>query len=186
VSDKYYTPDDLAVRLARIVAARLPGPRAVCDPHCGGGAMIRAAAEVWPKVTTLAYDTDPDAAGLELATYGAKCYFPPKYFEPCAWLCNPPYESDCGLWRMVEVLGWASGRATGDVVGALLPLDALAGQDRHRQMWQRWPLAEVHVLTWRPKFTGPDATGQTGKRPLAWFVWDFGARPTGRVYHLMK
>ena len=66
------------------------------------------------------------------------------------------------------------------VVALLLPLDFAAGVDRAARLHDRWPCS-CYPLRRRPAF---GKEGSSGKRPVAWFVWDLGA-PHRREFRVL-
>lgn len=162
--DAYYTPDDLAARLVGLLPIQ---PWDVClEPHCGGGAFVRALAA---KAGTVgAMDLDPNAPGLAFSD--RRWRWPGTDFLLTTWprrglirwvVGNPPYS---GFELHVDhALSMSH-----DVV-FLLRLAVLESQKR-APMWQRWPLRKVWVLSRRPSFTG----GGTDSAAYGWFWFDRG------------
>jgi len=93
---------------------------------------------------------------------------------------NPPYTKPrrtTGLEFIEQAIRVAS---PAGVVALLLPLDFAAGVDRAARLHDRWPCS-CYPLRRRPAF---GEEGSSGKRPVAWFVWDLGA-PHRREFRVL-
>ena len=175
--DAYFTPEALAVALVERVAALMPtAPAVIWEPHCGGGAFVRAAHACWGGAAEIvAFDITPTRrAAVE----------PLARFEWMDWLGqlpgvslkradliigNPPYTGAADhVERAVERV------APGGFVAFLLRAAFLSSAERLRGVSASGPtgrgLHSVHFIAPRPSFTG---TGSDNSE-YALCVWQRG------------
>lgn len=166
--DAYYTPPELAERLAATLF--LKAGDWVLEPHAGGGAFVQAARSAGAQVH--AVDIDPAAAGLALAdeqTVGDFLCWEPR--RPYRWIIgNPPFSAAEAHVRRALALAPRSG------VAFLLRLAFLESVQREA-LWRAHPPAEVMVLCRRPSFTG----GGTDATAYGWFIWRTNACASPRL-----
>jgi SAM-dependent methyltransferase len=177
--DKRYTPS----RAIHELFSRGWGPKSaeLLDPCCGGGAILRYAADEGFRV----YGIDIDPVALQL-TQGLLAPTKVELIK-ADWLeakpghaavaearqgapivTNPPYSIGPSFMRACLTRG----RRT--YVAALLRLNHLGASNRIRErnwslIFQDFPPAMLLVFgSWRPSFT---ADGRTDASEYAWFVW---------------
>lgn len=171
-----YTPDSLALAIARHVAPLVPVEDGhalrVIDPECGGGAFLRAARTVWPGCLTTGVDVDPTAAGLALADEGIVGDWPD--LAEGMWdlgLQNPPFGQAVGMGVTIAHVRAAITRC--HVLATILPAPYVTGNEFDeiirvypcakvlRVVDRPWPkvLREVLVYVWRwsPDFGRDDS-----------------------------
>ena len=165
-NDAYYTPDRLAQKLVGLLP--ITNRQHVVEPHAGGGAFVRALLPVANSVT--AYDIDPAAPGLKLATYGFDGDFltvPVGYMSD--WIVgNPPFH---GFEKHID-----HALKLAPDVAFLLRLAAMESASRIDK-WKTWPLRKVWVLAERPSFTG----GTTDSCAYGFFWFDLRHRGAAEV-----
>ncbi len=170
--DAYYTPD--AVAKACLSVLDIAPSMTVWEPHVGGGAFMRALAD--RGVYTVASDINPNAPGLVLS----RCRFVGDFLSyiddgghEFDWIVgNPPFNDAEAHVRQAL-------RLTSGGVGFLLRLAFLASAKR-AALFREHPLAEVHVLTSRPSFTG----GGTDSADYGFFVWRRDYKGSTTLHHL--
>lgn len=91
--DRYYTPDDLADAVVRMVVDRYaPDTTRVVEPSVGGGVFVRALREVAPGAQLVGVDVDPGAAGLALCDEHHLGPLSGADIGGCTWAAgNPPF-----------------------------------------------------------------------------------------------
>ena len=159
--DAYYTPDDLAVRLAGLLDIRRG--HTVLEPHVGGGAWARAVRQVHPSAILHVTDIDPNAAGRGVdgaISLPAVDFTASNVGDLYDWIVgNPPFGAAETHVRLALSRAYR--------VAFLLRLAFLESLSRI-DLWETHPPAEVHVLAKRPSFTG----GGTDSAAYALFIWD--------------
>lgn len=160
--DWWPTPPWLA---ERIVAWANPGPGdSILEPSAGDGALVRAiraldarrcGAHEWTRITAVelrperepwlrAADADDVVIGDWPTVAAAWAMRDRPSFDLA--ISNPPFSLIAQhLYPMVAV----ARRAV-----VLLPLTALEGQERHREVWSRVVLERLAILVSRPRFGG--------------------------------
>lgn len=174
--DAYFTAPPLARAIVeRIDFLRGSAPREVIEPHCGGGAFVWAARQVWPEATIAAFDL-VDRGGGELVaahadSFGVRDWLTPGTFSASTDLIigNPPYgDAEAHVRRSLEVV------RPGGMVAFLLRLSFLASQGRLRGVSASGSggmgLFGVHPIAPRPSFTGQGSDNSE----YALFVWKRG------------
>jgi len=167
VLDRYYTPDALALECLRVTMALLP-PDAVrvLEPHCGGGAFVRAARTLLPSAQLTTCDLDDVPAGARGDHHVAGDFLSAD-LSGCYDLIagNPPFRDP---WPHVRRgLSLLSSHGT---VAYIMPLGRLAGRANALVVEELMP-SLVAPITPRPSFTG----GGSDMRDVA--LWLFGRRP---------
>lgn len=159
--------------LARAIVRSLPilPGQAVCEPHVGDAAFVRALAECRPdlRLHVEVGDLNPDATGLVLGpevtdrlgsfrAYRGINFLTQKPYRPADWILeNPPYgdettrdEAEPHIRRSFEVV-----RPGGNVV-ALLQNGFLFGTGRFERLWRPGSGVPRPFKVWglvgRPKF----------------------------------
>lgn len=161
--DAYYTPDDVAARLVRVlVEHHLPPSPRVCEPSVGGGAFARALrAACGPHTHLTGVDIRPDAEGLRLCDVAVAGDYLALDLPRVAWtIGNPPFTH-----AEAHVRHALSRSSRG--VAFLLRLAFLESEKR-AAFWAEHPASAVYVLSKRPSFVG----GGTDSCAYALFVWD--------------
>lgn len=159
--DAYYTPDECA----RSCVAVLPIAKgsAVIEPHCGGGAFVRALLGLGIGLEILANDINPDARALKIPgvepwSSDFQDFVVPGY----EWVVgNPPYE---GFEAHVD-----HALTVAPNVAFLLRLAVMESGARV-PCWERWPLRKVWVLAERVPFT----SSGSGSSAYGWFWFQRG------------
>ena len=169
--DAYYTPDRLASVLVGQLLDRsfLHPSQSVLDPHCGGGAFLRALGRYLPPGNILGTDIYPSARGLAASVLepqvGLRRAFdflrpwPAEWRRPHWIVGNPPYSA-----AELHVRQALSVARVG--VAFLLRLGFLGAASRY-PFWQEMPARRIWVLSERPSFTG----GGHDSQEYAFFVW---------------
>lgn len=164
--DAYYTPDDVAARLVRVLD--LTDDSVIVEPSAGGGAFVRA---IWARhltnVAIFGCDVNKDAAGLALCSDHMACDFTSldaatvdALIAPADWVIgNPPFTHAEAHVRHALTLA--------PRCAFLLRLAFLESAKRV-DFWRDHQPAVVYVLANRPSFTG----GGTDSAAYGWFVWD--------------
>lgn len=153
--DAYYTPDALTSVLVGLLPELPPGEFAL-EPHCGGGAFVRAMeARCWD---VLSLDVEP---GNPLAMLEHDFLAPWPFKErPYVVVGNSPFT---GAEEHVRQALSVSRR----YVAFLLRLAFLESKGRI-PFWREWPARKVWVLAQRPSFTG----GKTDSCAYMFVLWD--------------
>jgi hypothetical protein len=193
--DFWPTPDAVTLLLKDILPKHmLDSPRALVEPCAGIGMMAScvAARVMLHCRQILAYEVDSRRAAQASILLGSfadatvhagdflKIGMRPSTKLPVLWVTNPPYSKPrrtIGEEIAVRCLELAG---PNDVVAMLMPLDFATGAGRTASLHRRFSGGYLYPLRTRPRF----ANGETGKRPVAWFVWDRGYTsldPTWRV-----
>ncbi len=157
--DRYYTPDALAEACLLAMDESLWGyaPARVLEPYVGGGAFLRAARRLWPRVQVEGCDVDSDAPACAAAAEGllvqlctAAEWAPAP--GPRTWIVsNPPYRD---VYDTVAEARALMARAGAVRLGLLLRATALA-----RLMASDDPPAQVLIARQRPRWGGPGGAG---------------------------
>lgn len=161
VLDRYYTPDALALAcmpyVARPVAVR------ALEPHCGGGAFVRALRRRFPgaHLTTCDIDDVPvSSRGDEHVTGDFLSADLEGGYDLIVG--NPPFRDP---WSHVErALDLASPHGT---VAFILPLARVCGSRNREWLRRRWP-STIAPISPRPSFRD----GKTDMYEVALWVWD--------------
>lgn len=170
--DRYYTPSLVAAACTRVALAELGPPRvrdlpAMIEPSIGSGAWAKAfigemnTRHIETKI--VAYDLDPDAAGLKRHGGTHADWLTaevPAYARGGLVLGNPPYKG--ALDHIAKALEVSS------AVGFLLRLSILESSKR-KQLWIDYPPRKVWTLTSRPSFTGDGKGDSVG---YVFVLWD--------------
>lgn len=181
--DLYPTPPALAEFVVRQVAHDFfaeDEPVNVMEPGCGRGSFLEAIRRRWPAAWVDGYEVQKDVA-REAAGLGFRmCRQDMRRLQSIGdyhlVIGNPPFGvADVVLPQLMDVLDPFEG-----VCALLLRLNYLAGQERYRGFWSRWPPSLVYVLPKRPGFT-PD--GKTDQTDYMVCVWSRRGGPVG-VRHL--
>jgi len=161
--DAYYTPDDLARACTGVLGAELIVRNYILEPHCGGGAFVRAAQDRWGK-GVLAMDIDPACAGRNDAdVFRSGDFLTLQLGEPSRpglVIGNPPF-------RGAEAHVRHALACSTQHVAFLLRL-AFAESFSRAPFWAEHPARKVWVMAKRPSFTG----GATDSCAYGWFWWD--------------
>lgn len=160
-NDAYYTdPGD-----AKLCVAALPelGPGLLVDPCVGGGAFTEQLRRRWPDRHVFGVDIDRTAGGRKFCSrFDVDDFRTWKVWTPepiAAVVSNPPFNMfEEFVERSLELA---------PVVGMLLRINALGGQDR-RAWWVKHRFAVKHIMPDRPSFSGMKGTDAT---EYAFFVW---------------
>jgi len=149
----------------------------VLDPGCGTGNLAEAAAVALNPAAVVGFEINRERAIAAQDRLGNTAeiihgdFLTDKKFsssEPVLVFGNPPYSKprpEIGLEFMVRSLELAQ---PSGVVALLLPLDYAHGVERCERVFDRFGSGALYPLRRRPSF----GNGTTGKRPVAWFVWD--------------
>jgi predicted RNA methylase len=163
---QWYTPPDLAKRMAELVDLR--GKR-VLEPSAGSGNLVRAALDAGASYV-LANDIDPrnretlverfddpvNAWNADFLTLHERQMPSPFHVA----LMNPPWDDGVHWKHIQHALKFAP------VVVALAPLAMLEGAERKREFWSGVWLDGLYICSERPAF-GPEG----GKMPVACYVF---------------
>jgi hypothetical protein len=170
-----YTPDAVALACCRALAAMGCDPSVVREPCVGGGAFVRAVAEVWSQQVVVggwidAADIDPNAPGLGMASrYGEASMVDATDPVPAPGLTprydliitNPPFGEEAGD---VDVRIYAAQRPACDWLALLMPIE--------HACLKRWaePMQSAVIVP---------LTGRVWSvvRGMALYVWGPGLRP---------
>ncbi len=181
-SDAYYTPDALALAIARRTQESLGYFNTVIEPSAGAGAFVRAARTVWGDSEIVAIEPDerstPDAQA-DAWVGGTWENFEHDLSDAGRVLVigNPPYnlpgdgrgENPTTAER--HVLLALDRMRDGGVLVFLLRLSFLSGGARIRRLHMQHPLAALWPVTPRPSFT---LDGKTDGSEYGVFVWRKG------------
>jgi len=150
--DRYYTPDDVALACVGALPCSFYGH--ALEPHCGGGAFVRALRwHRFQKITTV--DVDPNA-GPDL-----NCDFLqiPRSINVDCIVGNPPFaDAEAHVRHALSLT---------PRVAFLLRLGFLASQKR-AALFEKHRPAMVCVMSKRPSFTGQG----TDNSDYAFVIWD--------------
>ena len=159
--DRYYTPDALALACMPYVAR--PSANRVLEPHCGGGAFVRAVRRTIPdaRLTTCDIDDVPESSrGDEHVTGDFLAADLEGGYDLI--IGNPPFRDP---WPHVErAFALASPHGT---VAFILPLARVCGRRNRLWLRGRWP-STIAPISPRPSFRG----GKADMRDVAMWVWD--------------
>lgn len=164
--DAYYT-DDVDARDCVAALHFAPGSR-VLEPHCGGGAFVRALLDA-PNVRIVdANDVNADVCNSFVLPGRVNHTFREDFTTfRTGWACwdwivgNPPFSDAERHIRHALTLA--------PNVAFLLRL-AMLESERRRQFWIDHPLADLFVFGRRPSFMG----GKTDSAAYGFFVWRAG------------
>lgn len=157
---QWYTPPELAERIAGWALEPCLDRVAVLEPSAGEGALV-AALYAHPKCTRVdAVDIDPrNVVHLRRAfagcpAVGVVCadfldYCPPSPFRLA--VMNPPFEGGQTEQHILHALDWA------DRVVCHCPLTTLEGKARKASLWSRVSLTRMVIHSTRPKYGGGKA-----------------------------
>lgn len=164
-SGQYWTPQDLAPRMAHWAAPR----GCWLEPSCGSGVLVGALLQAGAS-SIVAIDTDDEMA-LHCGELSSNVhafakdfleFTPPANFDGC--LMNPPDVKSSGRAHVLRALELCPR------VVVLHRTALLHGQKNHALIWSRHTLARVAHLVRRPSFWGPAHKGQTAQTD--WSVFD--------------
>lgn len=171
----YPTPVDPIRALIHAERDRLQDFPLIWGPACGTGvigAELRSAG-------FQTYDSDliDRGCGAIIRDFYAFSRAPGE--GPAAIVENPPY-AECNerdgkgrwIWHAMETLGVE--------YMALLLNYGWPGAGGHDALWEKYPPARIHLMTWKIDFTGQGAPPMLN----AWFVWDRKWRGDTRFYRL--
>lgn len=145
--DQWFTPPDLAERMAEEAYRWAPRATTILEPSSGGGALLRPLAARFPAAKITHYEVDPALAARTGARVGD--FLTRKVnqrFDLCGM--NPPYSNG----RDGAFLAAAASAAR--VTVALIRTHALHGVERHAQVWKGHGVRRVNLLVRRPRFEG--------------------------------
>lgn len=185
--NQWYTPPDIAKRMAELVDLR--GKR-VLEPNAGSGNLVRAALDAGAACVD-SFDIDPrnvSALKERFADDPVLAACKDWLQHPSAKgahrmlggvdmfdvaLMNPPWDDGQHWKHIAHALKFAP------VVVALAPLAMLEGEDRRTEFWSKCHLSDLCICSSRPKF-GEDG----GKMPVACYVLKRnGPLPRGDAAH---
>lgn len=178
-ADAYYTPDALALAIARRVRGTFGDFGSVTEPSAGGGAFVRAAHQAFGPVWIHAIEPNANpitlllAAALSRTTWEAATH---RTLGRNLIIGNPPYnlpgdgKGDKPTTAERHVTIALDRMRDGDVLAFLLRLAFLGGGGRNERLHAKHPLAALWPVTPRPSFTG----GGTDSSEYAVFVWRKG------------
>lgn len=158
-----YTPDHVALACCRALAAMGCDPSRVYEPCVGGGAFVRAAADVWPGIRDYGWidvaDLDPEAPGLRMASGLGEAWRADATVRPGRGhdltVTNPPFGEEAGD---VDVRIYAAQWPACDWLALLMPIE--------HACLQRWagPMQDAVIVP---------LTGRVWSvvRGMALFVW---------------
>ncbi len=154
-NDFYPTPPEPTRAIIKAESDYLRPFRAIWEPACGDGSMMREIASAGHEV--LGSDMIDRGCGAEIKSFY-------DYTKPrsAAVITNPPFnECNTGAWirHGLDVLGL-------DYMALLLPLN-WPGAETRSGLWARHTPARVYLMRWRIDFTGAGAPPMLN----AWFVW---------------
>jgi len=160
-NDAYFTPDEIAGRLVRLLDLNGRHLR-ICEPSVGGGAFVRAIkrhAEVI-RLHITGYDLNPFAMGFDDCHDSRSGDFVDMTGGPFDWVIgNPPYSHAEAHVRHALTLAPRC---------AFLLRLAFLESTKRVPFWRDHKPARIYVLAQRPSFTG----GGTDSAAYGWFVWD--------------
>lgn len=145
--DQWFTPPDLAERMAEEAHRWAPRATTILEPSSGGGALLRPLVMRFPGAKITHYEVDPALAARTGAKVGD--FLERKVnarFDLCA--TNPPYSNG----RDGAFLAAATKAAL--VTVALIRTHALHGVERHATVWKGTGARRVNFLVRRPRFEG--------------------------------
>lgn len=192
-NDAYYTPDALALAIARRVRVSFGDFGLVVEPSAGAGAFCRAARATWRGSYVVAIE--PNDATLKPSEDGCDERWRGTWESAdaavrehilCATadeertlvLGNPPYnlpgdgKGNKPTTAERHVLLALDRMRDGDVLAFLLRLAFAGGGGRIERLYEKHPLAALWPVTPRPSFTG----GGTDASEYGVFVWVKGQR----------
>jgi hypothetical protein len=168
-----YTPDAVALACCRALAAMGCDPLIVSEPCVGGGAFVRAVAEVWPRSAGLTgwidvADLDHHAPGLRsnMGSWAVEDAADPVAARSTTGrydliITNPPFGEEAGD---VDVRIYAAQRPACDWLALLMPVE--------HACLQRWagPMQSAVIVP---------LTGRVWSvvRGMALYVWGPGIKP---------
>ncbi len=182
-NDAYYTPDALALGIARRARETFGDFGLVIEPSAGAGAFVRAAQDVWPEAYL--YAVEP-SEGAPMPVVSSSLTFERRTWENSlvldhlanagrALICgNPPYnlpgdgrgDNPTTAERHVQIA--LDRMRDGDVLAFLLRLAFLSGGSRIERLHDKQRLAALWPVTPRPSFT---EDGKTDGSEYGVFVW---------------
>jgi hypothetical protein len=172
-SDRYYTPHALALALCRIVDEHLDdAPRNILEPCAGGGAITRAAREVWPRAGVKENDPDPAAGLLSVLTLADLATRIEGWYD--AIITNPPFS---GYKQHIADLRRIQHRTGAHILAVILRETAVA------HLLEPDPPHYSYRTPIRPRWEGPDgvhnrASDTVGTEILVWRYGDNGLGET--------
>jgi len=151
---QFYTPRDLAVRVAQWMLVTCGQPTSVLEPAAGPGSLVVAARELLPHAHIVAYETHISnvetlkASGFASEVH-ARDFLAASDVTRCdVALQNPPFEDDGMICFPEHALDFCM-RAT-----SILPSNVEHSSGRYRKFW-RWHDCQRKVtITKRPVFGG--------------------------------
>lgn len=145
--DQWFTPPDLAERMADEARRWAPLATTILEPSSGGGALLRPLAARFPKAKITHFEVDPALAAKTGARVGD--FLERKVnqrYDLCA--TNPPYSNGR------DGLFLAAATQAARVTVALIRTHALHGVERHASVWKAAGARRVNFLVRRPRFEG--------------------------------
>lgn len=166
-ADVAYTPDHVARALVEVLLPDLCGAT-IWEPYAGGGAFVRALADV--AGITYATDCDPAAVGVraaDITTPGAwdtAKGWPWTGPQPAWIVTNPPFSLlDAHLPVLFD---------TATVGVALLLVGQSLAPGKRDWLWDVAVPDEMLWIRERIAFQGPGRSGkETDMRDYAWVIW---------------
>lgn len=155
---QWFTPPALAQRFAEFALEGLRFPR-VLEPAAGDGALVDAITTERPSCRVTAVEIDPRWANdlrqwcithrLDVNVIEAD-YFATFPGEHDVVVMNPPYEDGLDAAFITRAMEQAPR------VAVLMRVNALAGQQRHKDVWSRigrdWQMTGLAYCARRPQF----------------------------------
>lgn len=160
-ADWYATPPDATIAFLSAEGERLTALGRVWEPCAGDGAMSAVIAAYGLPVAV----SDIAERGLNLIPEHRRSVFDFDTPLAPAIVTNPPFGSNAPRRLVEHALRIGVG-----YVALLLPSGFFNADDRAK-LENRWKVARVYPLTWRPDWTGSKRPTQT----MTWFVWDAAA-----------
>ena len=178
--DFWETPASAIAPIMEILWERLShrSRHVVIDPGCGLGSIAIASQYLQPRAI-IGIEVHPERAKLAAERVQPGCVVCTDFLgdemlhqrqaigEPVLVFGNPPYSKPrktIGVEFAERAITLANPHG---IACLLLPLDYAAGVGRCERLHERYS-CELYPLKRRPAFANND----TGKRPVAWFLWD--------------
>jgi predicted RNA methylase len=187
-ADFWPTPEYVVGAIVPVIKERLElggrGRPHLLDPGCGSGVILDVVSsaveccsltgiEIHERRAKQAHRRMCGSASIVVSDFLADDFLPWWHQDldaarPVLVPMNPPYSrprQSIGLEFVEQAIRCAE--PSGGLVAALLPLDYACAKERTERIHDKWR-SGLFPLKNRPRF----ANGQTGKRPVAWFVFD--------------
>jgi len=163
---QWFTPPQIAARIAEIAVGVRTGGVHVLEPSCGDGALIRACLDTGRVARVQAYDIDPRMVGSSRERFAG---YPEVAVAQADFLALEPPRADAIADVAVMNPTFEGGAVALHVMHALqfaprvvchCPLTTLEGKHRRESLWSRVNLHALHICSTRPKY-GAASSGAT-------------------------